>query len=71
MNLILCSHVAFCLFTSIMNADLALSVTMTTVSTLLSSGFLPLNLYVYSYAGEFVDDDDVLLPLYTHCLPLT
>jgi len=43
-----------------MNADLALSVTMTTVSTLLSAGFLPLNLYVYSYAGEFVDDDVVL-----------
>lgn len=57
MHLLLCSHVAFFLVTSIMNADLALSVTMTTVSTLLSTGFLPLNLYVYSYAGEFVDDD--------------
>ncbi|KAL3777127.1 hypothetical protein ACHAWO_004093 [Cyclotella atomus] len=36
---------------SIMNADLALSVTMTTVSTLLSTGFLPMNLYIYSYAA--------------------
>jgi sodium/bile acid cotransporter 2 len=34
-----------------MNADLALSVTMTTVSTILSMGFLPLNLYIYSYAA--------------------
>lgn len=36
---------------SIMNADLALSVTMTTVSTLLSTCFLPMNLYIYSYAA--------------------
>lgn len=34
-----------------MNADLALSVTMTTISTLLSMGFLPMNLYIYSYAA--------------------
>jgi predicted Na+-dependent transporter len=36
---------------SIMNADLALSVTMTTVSTILSTAFLPMNLYIYTYAA--------------------
>ncbi|KAL7527905.1 hypothetical protein ACHAXR_005978 [Thalassiosira sp. AJA248-18] len=36
---------------SVFNADLALSVSMTTVSTLLSVGFLPLNLAIYSYAA--------------------
>lgn len=36
---------------SLMNADLALSVTMTTASTFLSMGFLPMNLYIYSYAA--------------------
>ena len=36
---------------SIFNADLALSVSMTTASTVLSIGFLPLNLLMYSYAS--------------------
>jgi predicted Na+-dependent transporter len=37
---------------SIMNADLGLSVSMTTVSTFLGCGFLPLNIFVYySYAA--------------------
>lgn len=36
---------------SLLNADLALSVSMTTASTILSLGFLPLNLFVYSYAA--------------------
>ena len=36
---------------SIMNADLGLSVSMTTVSTFLGCGFLPLNVFVYSYAA--------------------
>ena len=34
-----------------MNADLALSVTMTTFSTILSVAFLPLNLVIYSFAA--------------------
>lgn len=34
-------------WTSIFNGDLSLSVAMTTVSSLLSVGFLPLNLYMY------------------------
>ncbi|KAL3800619.1 hypothetical protein HJC23_006081 [Cyclotella cryptica] len=49
---------------SLMNADLALSVTMTTVSTILSMGFLPMNLYIYSYAAyhgvETSDGENVL-----------
>lgn len=36
---------------SLLNADLALSVSMTTVSTFLSVCFLPLNLAMYSYAA--------------------
>jgi predicted Na+-dependent transporter len=36
---------------SIFNADLGLSVTMTTASTFLSIGFLPLNLFIYTYAA--------------------
>ena len=36
---------------SIFNADLGLSVSMTTASTILSIGFLPLNLFVYTYAA--------------------
>ena len=35
---------------SLLNADLALSVSMTTASTILSVGFLPLNLLIYTYA---------------------
>jgi len=35
-------------FCSLFNADLALSVTMTAASTILSMGFLPLNVYIYS-----------------------
>lgn len=35
---------------SILNADLALSVSMTTASKILSVGFLPLNLFIYSQA---------------------
>jgi len=36
------------LYCSLFNADMALSVTMTAVSTILSIGFLPLNIYAYS-----------------------
>jgi predicted Na+-dependent transporter len=36
---------------SIFNADLGLSVSMTTASTFLSIGFLPLNLFIYTYAA--------------------
>jgi len=36
------------LFCSLFNADMALSVTMTAISTILSTGFLPLNVFVYS-----------------------
>ena len=36
---------------SLLNADLALSVSVTTASTILSIAFLPLNLFVYSYAA--------------------
>lgn len=36
---------------SILNADLGLSVSMTTASTFLSVGFLPLNLFIYTYAA--------------------
>ena len=36
---------------SLLNADLALSVSMTTASTILSIGFLPLNMFVYTYAA--------------------
>lgn len=36
---------------SLLNADLALSVSMTTASTLLSVGFLPLNLFMYTHAA--------------------
>ena len=47
-----------------MNADLALSVTMTTVSTFLSLGFLPMNLYIYSIAAyrgqETSSGEDIL-----------
>ena len=35
-------------WTSLFNADLSLSVAMTTVSSILSVGFLPLNLYMYT-----------------------
>lgn len=36
---------------SIFNADLGLSVSMTTASTILSIGFLPMNLFIYTYAA--------------------
>jgi predicted Na+-dependent transporter len=42
------------------NADLALSVTMTAISTLLSTIMLPLNLCIYS---KYSYDDDVLAVL--------
>ena len=42
------------------NADLALSVTMTAISTLLSIIMLPLNLLLYS---RFSYDDDVIAVL--------
>eukprot|EP00554_Chaetoceros_debilis_P006294 CAMPEP_0194078168 /NCGR_PEP_ID=MMETSP0149-20130528/4630_1 /TAXON_ID=122233 /ORGANISM="Chaetoceros debilis, Strain MM31A-1" /LENGTH=358 /DNA_ID=CAMNT_0038759371 /DNA_START=180 /DNA_END=1256 /DNA_ORIENTATION=+ len=48
-------------FCSIFNADLALSVTMTAISTILSIGMLPLNVFVYSQAafgGDIVDSLD-------------
>lgn len=35
-------------FCSVFNADLALSVTMTAISTILALGMLPLNIYIYS-----------------------
>jgi len=38
-------------FCSLFNADLALSVTMTAVSTILSMATLPLNIYIYSQAA--------------------
>mmetsp|Transcript_24981 Transcript_24981/g.54080 ORF Transcript_24981/g.54080 Transcript_24981/m.54080 type:complete len:430 (-) Transcript_24981:144-1433(-) len=38
-------------FCSVFNADLALSVTMTAVSTILSVAFLPLNTFVYTLAA--------------------
>ncbi|KAL7535049.1 LOW QUALITY PROTEIN: hypothetical protein ACHAWF_005037 [Thalassiosira exigua] len=49
---------------SLLNADLALSVSMTTFSTILSVAFLPLNLFIYSYAAYGKSDtssgEDVL-----------
>jgi len=36
------------LFCSLFNADMALSVTMTAISTILSTAFLPLNVFIYS-----------------------
>lgn len=42
---------------SLFNADLALSVTMTAISTILSVGMLPLNLILYTH---FSYDDDVV-----------
>ena len=36
---------------SLFNAELALSIAMTTISTLLSIAFLPFNLYIYSLAA--------------------
>lgn len=44
---------------SLLNADLALSVSMTTASTFLSLAFLPLNLFVYTLAA-YKDQDNVL-----------
>lgn len=48
------------LWCSMFNADLALSVTMTAISTLLSTIMLPLNLCIYS---KYSYDDDVLAVL--------
>mmetsp|Transcript_8399 Transcript_8399/g.12267 ORF Transcript_8399/g.12267 Transcript_8399/m.12267 type:complete len:434 (+) Transcript_8399:436-1737(+) len=46
---------------SIFNADLALSVTMTAISTLLSVVLMPANLLIYSrYAFDHADDADVV-----------
>jgi predicted Na+-dependent transporter len=45
------------LFCSVFNADLALSVTMTAISTILSLGMLPLNVFFYS---QFAIDSDIL-----------
>ena len=36
---------------ALFNADLGLSVSMTTASTILSIGFLPMNLFIYTYAA--------------------
>lgn len=36
---------------ALFNADLGLSVSMTTASTVLSIGFLPMNLFIYTYAA--------------------
>lgn len=49
---------------SLLNADLALSVSMTTASTILSIGFLPLNMFIYTYAAygqeETYDGESVM-----------
>jgi predicted Na+-dependent transporter len=48
-------------FCSIFNADLALSVTMTAISTILSVVMLPLNVYIYtkaSYPADVIDSLD-------------
>lgn len=44
---------------SVFNADLALSITMTSISTILAMVLLPLNLYVYSWLA-FGDEVDVM-----------
>ena len=56
------THKTFCEFLyfrwcSLFNADLALSVTMTAISTLLSVVMLPINLLIYS---KYAFDDDVI-----------
>jgi len=43
-------------FCSVFNADLALSVTMTAISTILALGMLPLNIFIYSKAASFSSD---------------
>jgi predicted Na+-dependent transporter len=43
---------------SMFNADLALSVTMTAISTILSIGLLPANLMLYAHAAYGFDGDD-------------
>merc|ERR1711998_439165 len=55
------------LWCSLFNADLALSVAMTTVSTVLSMGFLPLNLYVWI---TVVYQDSVSVPWNKLFVPL-
>jgi len=49
---------------SLLNADLALSVSMTTASTILSIGFLPMNMFIYTYAAycqeETYDGESVM-----------
>lgn len=45
---------------ALMNADLALSVSMTTASTFLSLAFLPLNLFLYTWAAYGDDDGSIL-----------
>ena len=44
---------------SIFNADLGLSVSMTAASTLLSIGFLPMNLFIYTYAAYHSQEGDM------------
>ena len=48
-------------FCSLFNGDLALSVTMTAISTVISMGMLPFNVFVYSklaYDGDVLDSLD-------------
>jgi predicted Na+-dependent transporter len=47
-----------CLPTFVLTADLALSVAMTTVSSILSIGLLPANLFLYTYLAYGVTDDN-------------
>lgn len=44
---------------SLFNADLALSVAMTTLSTILSIFFLPFNLFIYTHAAYGESEDDL------------
>ncbi|KAK1736145.1 bile acid:sodium symporter family protein [Skeletonema marinoi] len=44
---------------ALFNADLGLSVSMTTASTILSLGFLPMNLFIYTYAAYNSKDSEV------------
>lgn len=43
---------------ALFNADLGLSVSMTTASTVLSIGFLPMNLFIYTYAAYNSQEGD-------------
>ncbi len=48
-------------FCSTFNADLALSVAMTTVSSLLSIGMLPANLFLYTYLAYGVTEEESVM----------